>query len=170
MAQYYNTCPSVITVPNVTDEGEAATEAISEFDKHCKTLLSNDAEGWASELRRYLGTMQQDVKKDTDIVKWWQVSSLACLKTFLFANSNCHKDHAHLYPTLAWIVLDVLPLQASSVPANNYSLVPNKLPLTTEQVWVQSYLKKLPLQSQHGDLGLAMLRLGMLADGRGWEF
>ena len=46
----------------------------------------------------------------------WQVSSLACLKTFLFANSNCHKHHAHLYPTLAQIALDVLPSQASSVP------------------------------------------------------
>ena len=116
MAWYYNTCPSVITVPNVTDKGEAATEAISEFDKHHETLLSDDAEGWASELRRYLGMMQWDVKKDTNIVKWWQVSSLACLETFLFANSNCHKHHAHLYPTLAWIVLDVLPSQASSVP------------------------------------------------------
>ena len=60
--------------------------------------------------------MQQDVKQDTNIVKWWQVSSLACIETFLFANSNCHKHHAHLYPTLARIVLDVLPSQASSVP------------------------------------------------------
>ena len=87
-----------------------------EFHKHCETLLSDDAEGWASELRCYLGMMQRDVKKDTDIVKWWQVSSLACLETFLFANSNCHKHHAHLYPTLARIALDVLPSQASSVP------------------------------------------------------
>ena len=83
-------------MPNVTDEGEAATEAISEFNKHHGTLLSDDTEGWALELGHYLGTMQQDVKKDTDIVKWWQVSSLACLETFLFANSNCHKHHAHL--------------------------------------------------------------------------
>lgn len=82
MAQYYNTRPSVIAVPNVSDEGEVATEAISEFDKHRKTLLFDDAEeGWASELRRYLKTVER-VKKDIDIVEWWQVSSLACLKTF----------------------------------------------------------------------------------------
>jgi hypothetical protein len=82
MAQYYNTCPSVIAVPNVSDEGEVATEAILEFDKHRKTLLSDDTEeGWASELRHYLKTVEQ-VKKDIDIVEWWQVSNLACLKTF----------------------------------------------------------------------------------------
>ena len=43
---------------------------MSEFDKHRETLLSDDLEeGWASELRRYTGTMQRDVKKDTDIVE-----------------------------------------------------------------------------------------------------
>ena len=47
---------------------------MSEFDKHRETLLMDDAEeGWASELRRYLGTMQRDVKKDTDLIEWWQV-------------------------------------------------------------------------------------------------
>jgi hypothetical protein len=76
MAHYYNNRPSVITVPNVSNEGEAAMEGISEFDKHRRTLLSDDAkEGWASELRRYLKTMQGDMKKDIDIVEWWQVSS-----------------------------------------------------------------------------------------------
>jgi hypothetical protein len=47
---------------------------MSDFDKHHKSLLIDDAEeGWASELRCYLGMMQHDVKKDTDLVKWWQV-------------------------------------------------------------------------------------------------
>jgi len=74
MAQYYSTRPSVIAMANASDEGEAASEDASEFDKHRETLLSDDAEeGWAPELRRYLKTMQRDVKKDTDIVKWWQV-------------------------------------------------------------------------------------------------
>jgi len=51
------------------------TQTLSEFDKHHQSLLSDDVEeGWSSELRRYLGTMQRDVKKDTDIVEWWQVS------------------------------------------------------------------------------------------------
>jgi hypothetical protein len=82
MAQYYNTRPFVIAVPNVSDKGEVATEAISECDKYCKTLLSDDTEeGWASELCCYLKTVEQ-VKKDIDIVEWWQVSSLACFKIF----------------------------------------------------------------------------------------
>jgi len=116
MAHYYSTCPCVITVPNVSDEGEAASEDILEFDKHRKTLLSDDTkEGWALELRCYTKTMQQDVKKDTNIVKWWQVSS-SCFEIFLFTNLNGPKDHAHVYPTLACIALDILPSQALSVP------------------------------------------------------
>ena len=116
MAHYYSTRPCVIAMPNASDEGEAASEDASEFDKHRETLLSDNAEeGWAPELCRYLKTMQRDVKKDTDIVKWWQVSSL-CFKIFLFTNLNGPKDHAHVYPTLAHIALDVLPSQASSVP------------------------------------------------------
>jgi len=78
MAQYYRTRPSVVAVPNAPEATDAAAEppTVSEYDKHRETLLSDDAEeGWASELRRYLKTMQRDVKKDTDIVKWWQVSS-----------------------------------------------------------------------------------------------
>jgi len=58
------------------------TASLSEFDKHRETLLSEDAEeGWASELRRYLGTMQRDVTKQTDIVEWWQVSKLKTYKS-----------------------------------------------------------------------------------------
>lgn len=116
MAHYYSTRPCVITVPNVSDEGEAASEGTSEFDKYHETLLSDDAEeGWAPELRRYTKTMQRDVKKDTDIVKWWQVSS-SCFEILLFTNLSGPKDHAHVYPTLACIALDILPSQASSVP------------------------------------------------------
>jgi hypothetical protein len=71
MAEYYrnrtsNTDPERVTENNATE--------LSDFDKHRQTLLMDDAEeGWASELRRYLGTMQRDIKKDTDLVEWWQV-------------------------------------------------------------------------------------------------
>jgi len=103
-------------MPKVSDEGEAASEDISEFNKHCETLLSDNAEeGWAPELHHYTKMMQRDVKKDTDIVKWWQVSS-SCFEIFLFTNLNGPKDHAHVYPTLEHIALDVLPSQALSVP------------------------------------------------------
>jgi hypothetical protein len=54
-----------------------ALSHLSEYDKHCKQLILDDVdEGWASELQQYLGTMQRDIKKDTDIVEWWQVSNL----------------------------------------------------------------------------------------------
>jgi hypothetical protein len=83
MAQYYKTCPSVVVnlqAPEQNDDPPSTgVHILSEFDKHRMTLLSNDAEeGWASELRRYLSTMQWDVKKDTDIIDWWQVSRFAC--------------------------------------------------------------------------------------------
>jgi hypothetical protein len=72
MAEYYKIRPTVAPTPTTATDTDII---ISEFDKHRESLLSNDAEeGWASELRRYLGTMQRDIKKDTDIVEWWQVS------------------------------------------------------------------------------------------------
>jgi hypothetical protein len=76
MAEYYNNRTSSTAVNVNSDMGSEgnATVEMSEFDKHRETLLMDDAkEGWASELRRYLGTMQRDVKKDTDLVEWWQV-------------------------------------------------------------------------------------------------
>ncbi|KIM34891.1 hypothetical protein M413DRAFT_79948 [Hebeloma cylindrosporum] len=101
MAEYYKTRPLPIPIQtkalNPTEKHSNAP-VLSEYDKLRKTLLGADVEeGWASELRRYLGTMQQDVTKTTDLVEWWQ-------------------NNAKLYPTLARIALDVLPSQASSVP------------------------------------------------------
>ena len=81
MARYYDNRLSTVT-PGPLEAASAVggdatsltSPKMSEFDRHRQTLLSDDAEeGWASELRRYLGTMQQDVKKDTDIIEWWQV-------------------------------------------------------------------------------------------------
>jgi hypothetical protein len=78
MAQYYKSRPSAST-PNVSTMHATPTHAhvLSDYDKHRETLLSADAEseGLASELRRYLSTMQRDVEKDTDLVQWWQVRS-----------------------------------------------------------------------------------------------
>jgi len=81
MAEYYKNRPSVVAVRNVAEDGVASASThgstLSEFDRHRETLLIDDAEeSCASELRRYLKSMQRDVKKDTDIVEWWQVSSL----------------------------------------------------------------------------------------------
>ena len=81
MAEYYRTRPSAVATAkgsaNNKDTTSSSARTVSEYDKHRETLLSDDAEeGWASELRRYLGGMDRDVKKDTDIVEWWQVSNL----------------------------------------------------------------------------------------------
>ena len=47
---------------------------LSDSNKHHQTLLMDNAEdGWASELHHYLGMMQHDVRKDTNLVEWWQV-------------------------------------------------------------------------------------------------
>jgi hypothetical protein len=85
MAEYSRNRPSVATEPlSEAGGGSAEVANISEFDKHRETLLTGDAaEGWASELRRYLGTMQREVTKDTDVVEWWQVSELHFV-TFVF--------------------------------------------------------------------------------------
>ena len=74
MAEYYRNRPESTTVNVDTDDNGEVDAEMSNFDKHRRTLLMDDTdEGWASELRRYLGMMQRDVKKDTDLVQWWQV-------------------------------------------------------------------------------------------------
>src|SRR5271155_1138441 len=119
MAQYYKIRTDESVVLNIADASIRPSEGLStitEFDRHRKTLLAEDAtEGPASELRRYLATMQQEVKKDTDIVEWWQVSFFVS-ETRIAAKLYFSKEHANVYPTLARIALDVLPSQASSVP------------------------------------------------------
>jgi hypothetical protein len=73
MAEYYKNCPTSTSI-NIESGDENNAIKMTDFDKHHNTLLMDGAdEGWASELRRYLGTMQCDVKKDTDLVEWWQV-------------------------------------------------------------------------------------------------
>lgn len=75
MAEYYTTRPLVAPTSPAPNSDPSVT--VSDFDKHRETLLSDDVEeGWKPELRRYLATMQRDIKKDTDIVEWWQVCYL----------------------------------------------------------------------------------------------
>src|SRR5277367_2938164 len=105
----------VLNIPNASSTPLEGPSTTTDFDRHRETLLAEDAtEGPASELRRYLATMQREVKKDTDIVQWWQVSFFT-IETPIAAKLYS-KEHANVYPTLARIALDVLPSQASSVP------------------------------------------------------
>ena len=92
VAEYYKTRPSAVAILSKSAAGDCTEDphTLSEYDKHRKTLISDDVvEGWASELRRYLHTMQLDVKKDTDIVEWWQVSKL----TYLYLVVSYSKFH-----------------------------------------------------------------------------
>ena len=74
MAEYYRNCPTSTTANIDMEKDTIDVTELSEFDKHCQTLLMDNAEkGWASELHCYLGTMQHDVRKDTNLVEWWQV-------------------------------------------------------------------------------------------------
>ena len=76
MAHYYKTHPLLLLQPKTLDPPGQVGEArvLSEYNKHCETLLAADTEeGWASELCCYLGTMQQEVTMDTDLIEWWQV-------------------------------------------------------------------------------------------------
>jgi hypothetical protein len=95
MAEYYKNRPSAKAVDVPGRSGPAAIVAnsagaatyISEYDRQREALLSDDLEeGWASELRRYLGVVQREVKKDTDLVEWWQVSDLFISSSSLTIN------------------------------------------------------------------------------------
>jgi hypothetical protein len=148
MAEYYKTRPTVVAGRNVPgDEGVALSTQVptlSEFDKHRETLLADDAEeGWASELRRYLKTLQQDVKKDTDIVGWWQVSYL-CIKTFLLAKLIFPRTMLTYIRRLHTSHLMSSHLKHHLCHVNGFSRVPNKLPPTAERVWVQLSSKNSP--------------------------
>ena len=86
MYHYYQSRPSTALNKSASTQATTSQETptLSEFDKHRETLLSDDMEeGWASELRQYLGTMQRDVTKQTDIVEWWQVSQIKCISDYL---------------------------------------------------------------------------------------
>jgi hypothetical protein len=75
----------------VDGERLLAKVLLSKYDRYHQSLLQmDDGEGWSSELRHYLNDRPGDVTNNTDIVKWWQ-------------------DHAALFPTLAWIALNILP-------------------------------------------------------------
>ena len=64
MAEYYCNCPSTPKAPQQphgANHPDLMDDApiLSEFDKLRETLLTDDMEeGWASELRCYLSTMQ----------------------------------------------------------------------------------------------------------------
>jgi hypothetical protein len=88
MAEYWMTRPraeqTTLTVSTAHAASHSANGAsiMSDFDRHRLLLLTEDDEGWAAELRRYLKDMPADVMKDTDVINWWQVSPLVAYVNF----------------------------------------------------------------------------------------
>ncbi len=60
---------------------DGALDAIDEYDRErMKRLQSAESEdGWKAELQRYLNDPAPDVKRDTNTLKWWAVSTYAFL-------------------------------------------------------------------------------------------
>ncbi|RDX49552.1 hypothetical protein OH76DRAFT_1350567, partial [Lentinus brumalis] len=56
--------------------GDESIDVLDEYDRlRLKRLRGADTvDGWKSELQRYLDDPAADVKRDTDLVKWWAVS------------------------------------------------------------------------------------------------
>ena len=88
-----------------------------DYDRlHQECLVKNSKEpgkeGWQAELCCYLDNSFPDVKKDTDLIKLWQVCSVVQLKVLLRSTQDIGSE----YPTMRQLALDTLPAQASSVP------------------------------------------------------
>jgi hypothetical protein len=131
MAEYYKNRPTS-TALNI-DEGNDGEKNVTYFDKHRKTLLMDDAEeGWASELRRYLDTMQRDVKKDTDLVEWWQVYFFFSIYVLnlLILNRTMHCCFRPLHA----LQLTYFRLKPHLFPASACFRAVNKLQLTAVRV------------------------------------
>jgi hypothetical protein len=78
MADYYQRRPQAsadLAAPAVTEEEDLeSTSLMSNYDRYRRRhITQEDDEGWASELRRYIKDIHAKVKKDIDIVEWWQV-------------------------------------------------------------------------------------------------
>ncbi|KIL56845.1 hypothetical protein M378DRAFT_88744, partial [Amanita muscaria Koide BX008] len=75
------------------------TSHLSDYNAHRKKKIAQakQEEGWQVELRRFLNETFPDVNEHSDIIKLWQ---------------DIHVN----YPTLGRLALNVLPVQASSVP------------------------------------------------------
>ena len=94
---------------------------MSDYDHHRQALLIERSvmggDGWRAEVRKYSKTLEAGVSTRTDVVKWWQVRCYNVPPSIArsFVNIDI-QDHAKEYPTLARMALDILPIQASSVP------------------------------------------------------
>jgi len=107
-------------------------------------------EGWASELRCYLSTMQRDVTEKTDLIDWsqvsyflssyyWNINSLMCLRTMRSCSLCLRISHSMSF-------LPRLPLGH----ANNYFPAPTRLQQPVIHCWVlrRSLLNELQVKDE----------------------
>ena len=113
MCQYYKDRLSASVSQTNKNPTKCTTQApvLSEFDKLHESLLTDDAaEGWASELRRYLGRMEQDVMKETNFIEWWQVRNSL---TLIFFNIPLQQYLTHRTMHSYFLPLLISPLTYS---------------------------------------------------------
>ena len=97
---------------------------MSDYDHHQQALLIERSvmgdDGWRAEVRKYSKTLEAGVSTRTNIVMWWQVCCYnvppSIARSFISIDIQ---DHAKEYPALARMALDILPIQASSVPCEH---------------------------------------------------
>ena len=148
MAHYYANRPSKITpsVPATENPTIVSPDApvLTEFDKHRKTLLTADSEeGWAAELRRYLGTMQHEVEKDTDLVEWWQVSNNLTYHVIIKINNNLGRTMHNCTRHSVKLRSTFFPHRHHPLPVSEYFQAVNKLRQTAVHAWDQLFLNSL---------------------------
>jgi hypothetical protein len=67
-----------ISTPTLSPQKELNSDSdddpMAEFDRHRRTLITQDREeDWNAELRRYLRDMPDNVTVKTDLIDWWSV-------------------------------------------------------------------------------------------------
>ena len=68
-----STCMTHHVSPVVMEE-QMDDSITSKFDWHCLSLMSQEKhEGWEAESHWYLKELPTNVRKDSDILQWWQV-------------------------------------------------------------------------------------------------
>ena len=100
MENYYERRPgrsfATSTTPEIEDS-ENGNPILSEYDQYRQSLVNeDDDEGWNSEYQHYLKDRPPNVKKDTDIVQWWQVCPISFKNLGLTLLILLFKEHAQL--------------------------------------------------------------------------
>ncbi|TFK82993.1 hypothetical protein K466DRAFT_628748, partial [Polyporus arcularius HHB13444] len=97
-------CPECSTNPSSHyGRATAGSDSEDDYDRARQQRLQqgkSDADGWRAELQRYEADLAPEVTKKTDLVQLWSKST-------------------GVYPTLARMALDVLPIPAASTGAES---------------------------------------------------